>query len=46
MSVGGERGGSASFRDAHAQLSYLPRAIAVSILHSVRAADFQFHLSL
>ena len=46
MSVGGERGESASFRDAHAQLSDLPRAIAGSILHSARAANFQFRLSL
>ena len=37
--VGGERGGSASLRDAHAQLSDLPCAIAVSSLHSARAAE-------
>ena len=42
MPVGGERGGSASLRDVHAQPSDLPRAIAVSSLHSARAAVFQF----
>ena len=42
MPVGGERGGSAHLRDAHAQPSDLPRAIAVSSLHSSRAAVFQF----
>ena len=45
MPVGGERGGSASLRDAYAQPSDLPRAIAISSLHSARAAVFQFVLS-